>query len=323
MTKPTLTLTPCIPPQWAPSGHMQTVMGHILPSPRLKQKGKTYEIPLPDGDRLIGFLLLGTSSTVVYLFHGLAGSTDSTYIHRSAKVAQELGHTVFMINHRGCGEGRGLAKAPYHSGRGEDLSEVIAFGKKLFPNHKHLAVGFSLSGNALLLLLTRRRGKTKPDLAIAVNAPIDLHAASLALKTGFNRVYDLKFYLQCRSDVLAGLAEDSIKRSIPKIGTLFTLDQVYTAPAGGFRNREDYYSSCSTAALLSDITTPTVILTTMDDPFVSGETYAAARISPTTRLHIEKFGGHMGYISRAKTPLGTFRWLDYALHQSIQALLRL
>src|SRR5262249_33888601 len=142
-----LKLEPCLPPIWAPNGHAQTILGHLLPSPKLTEHGENIEIALPDGDRLVGSLLSGKSSVVVYLFHGLAGSIDSSYMHRTAIVARAQGHSVLMINHRGCGSGRGFAVAPYHSGRGEDLSAAVEYGRKRFPQHQHLAIGFSLSAN--------------------------------------------------------------------------------------------------------------------------------------------------------------------------------
>jgi hypothetical protein len=128
-----LNLQPCLPPFWAPSGHAQTVLGHLLPSKMLKQKGERIEISVSGGDKLVGFILSGTSNTVVYLFHGLAGSTDSTYMHRTAELALKLGHSVVMVNHRGCGEGVGFANEPYHSGRSEDLSAVLEYGRRRFP----------------------------------------------------------------------------------------------------------------------------------------------------------------------------------------------
>jgi predicted alpha/beta-fold hydrolase len=201
---------------------------------------------LADGDRLVGFIQPGESDTVIYLFHGLGGSIDSGYMHRTARLALKRGHGVMLFNHRGCGEGQGLSKYPYHSGRAEDLSAVIEYGKKLFPFKRHIAVGFSLSGNALLLLMTGRRGSTQPDAALSVNAPIHLQRTAQSLGEGFNRVYDAKFYLQCREDVLKSQADRKFKKSLPPLTTLREFDNLYTAPAGGFADREDYYSSCST-----------------------------------------------------------------------------
>jgi predicted alpha/beta-fold hydrolase len=311
-------LEPCIPPVWAATAHLQTILGHLLPSPKLKSKGKRVEIPVSDGDRLVAFIEEGESDSVVYVFHGLAGSTDSTYVHRTSILAQQLGHTVFLVNHRGCGEGAGLAKGLYHSGRGEDLAAAIAYGRKLFPSKRHVAVGYSMSGNALLLLLSGRRGDTRPDAAISVNAPIALEETSFLLGTGFNRIYDIKFYLQCRRDVFKAHSDPEVRKRIPRLSTIREFDNYYTAPFGGFKDREDYYSTCSTQALLKDIQVPTILLMSKDDPFVPFSSYEAAALSPNVLPHFEEFGGHMGYITRESTPLGTFRWQDYAVREALK-----
>ncbi len=311
-------LEPCVPPVWASTAHLQTILGYLLPSPRLTSKGKRVEIPLDDGDRLVGFVQEGESDTVVYVFHGLAGSTDSTYIHRTSILAQQLGHTVILANHRGCGEGAGLAKGLYHSGRGEDLSAVIAFGRALFPKKRHVAVGFSMSGNALLLLLSGKRGTTQPDAGISVNAPIALDKTSHMLGTGWNRIYDMKFYIQCRRDVFVAYQDPEVRKRIPRLSTIREFDNYFTAPFGGFANRDDYYAACSTQDLLGDIRVPTVLLTAKDDPFVPFDSYEQAKISKHVLAHFEEFGGHMGYLTREKTPLGTNRWQDYAIREALR-----
>jgi predicted alpha/beta-fold hydrolase len=288
----------------------------------LKHKGRRIEIALPDGDRLVGFVQPGEKKTMVYILHGLAGSIDSAYMHRTAMLAARHGFGTFLVNHRGCGEGAGLARGPYHSGRAEDLSAVIAEGRKLFPDHRHLAIGFSMSGNVLLLLLSGLRGSSQPDCAIAVNAPIHLESASSLLSKGFNRVYDARFYLQCRRDVFTGAGNEELKARLPRFSTIYNFDRLYTAPAGGFRDRQDYYESCSTHHLLDRIKVPTVILSSYDDPFVPVQNYLNSKPSRSVHLHIEKVGGHMGYWNRVKTPLGTRRWQDYAVNEAMKFLIR-
>ena len=174
-----------------------------------------------------------------------------------------------------------------------------------------------MSGNALLLLLTGLRGEVLPDFAISVNAPIDLAASALALEQGLNRLYDFRFVSRCREEVKARAG--GTHYSIPWNATLRDFDQLYTAPASGFSDREAYYRSCSTRNLLTKIQTPTLILTAEDDPFVGFSAYQGVKLSPTVRLHAERTGGHMGYVTRDKTPLGTYNWLDYALRESISA----
>lgn len=281
------------------------------------------EIPLPDGDRLIARKIDGKSDTVLYLFHGLTGSTEADYMQRTAALGVELGHTIYLVNHRGCGEGLGLARNPYHSGRAEDLSEVLRLGRAQNPGKKHIAVGFSLSANALLLLLSGRRGTTLPDAAIAVNAPIHLESSSLDLLQGLNRVYDFRFAIACRLNVKEmerkGLVEKG-KYKIPLLSNLREFDSLYTAPAGGFASREDYYSSCSTHLCLGAIQVPTVIITSEDDPFIDFCNYTSATLSSSAILHLEKVGGHLGYLTDRPTPLGTHRWLDYATREYLMEL---
>jgi len=288
----------------------------------LESAGRRIEVPLPDGDRLVAFHHEGSSGTVVYLFHGLGGSVSADYMHRTARVCRALGHAVIRVNHRGCGEGLGSARGIYHSGRAEDLSETIALGRRMHPGARHIAIGFSLSGNALLLLLSGARGETMPDCAIAVNAPIDLGHAAHQLRLGFNRIYDWRFVLGGRREVHRRVREGvhSKPYRIPLFSTLHDFDRLYTAEQGGFRDREHYYSSCSTRDLLHRIQIPTVLLTSEDDPFVHVANYRSALLSSRIHLHIEKHGGHMGYISQLPTPLGTRRWLDYALHHYLKLL---
>jgi uncharacterized protein len=162
-----------------------------------------------------------------------------------------------------------------------------------------------------------------PDAAIAVNAPIHLEDCALNLKKGLNRIYDLQFVTACRQEVRSRhQSEDEFKNAaFPRLGTLHDFDNWYTAPVSGFKNREDYYESCSTHLRLKNIRTPTVILTAADDPFVSVKPYRDAQISSYVQMHIEDVGGHMGYLTKMKTPLGTHRWLDYALHESLTGFL--
>lgn len=316
-------LLPCTPPFWARGGQSQTILGHLLPSPPLSEKGERIIVRLPDGDRLITYLHQRSPQSLVILFHGLGGSTDADYIARTSQIALTAGHSVARINHRGCGDGQGLARGIYHSGRSEDVSEVIGFFRGRLPQAKILALGFSLSGNALLRLLSGGPGNALPDCAISVNAPIDLDACSRLLTAPQNRIYDLRFVLKAKSDIrsreIAGLSLG--RTQIPWHISLREFDDIYTAPLGGFRNREDYYQTCSTAKHFEKILTPTHVLAAVDDPFIEIEAYRVARLGSGIRLRIENHGGHMGYLTEKPTPLGTRRWLDWYLSTAIEDLL--
>jgi hypothetical protein len=297
------------------------VAGNFLPAPGVDRDSTPLRIDLDDGDRLTGREYAGASDALVCFFHGLGGSNDAHYMRRGVAVARRLGHGAWSLNHRGCGDGAGLAKGTYHSGRADDLGAVFAAARRRHPGKRILAVGFSLSGNALLLNLGEGIGAfEKPDAAIAVNPPVDLEKGALLLKRGFNRLYDFRFVLRCRravrDRVKAGLIPD--RYPVKWWRTLHDFDNAFTAPASGFRDREDYYARCSAGPHLARIDRPTVIIMAKDDPFLDWRDHAAAEKSAFVRLHLEETGGHMGFVDRG---LPHHRWLDRALEHYLGELL--
>jgi len=316
-----LDLPACRPPWWARGRHGQTVIGNYLPFASSPYPFEAVRVQLEDGDRLAGREYPGETGTVVCFFHGLAGSNDAHYMHRGVTVAGRRGHWAGSRNHRGCGDGAGLAAGTYHSGRADDLGAVFAEVRQRHPGKRIVAVGFSLSGNALLLNLGEGIGRfEKPDAAIAVNPPVNLEKGALLLKRGFNRVYDLRFVLRCRKAirdrVRAGLIPDQYK--VKWWRPLHDFDNAYTAPASGFRDREDYYARCSAAPHLHRIDRPTVILMAKDDPFIDWRDHADAAKSEFVSLHPEEAGGHMGFVDQS---LPRHQWLDRALEHYLVELL--
>lgn len=309
-----------MPPLWAKGGHRQTILGYLIPSPQLFQSGLLYEVDLADGDRLRGRYYEVESDTIVALFHGLSGSSQSDYMQRIAIECLKHGHSVLLMNHRGAGEGLGCAKKPYHSGVSDDVAAVIAKLRKTHKGKKIGAVGFSMSGNILALLLGQT-GKAKPDFAVTVNAPLELGRCAFRLRMGLNKIYDIHFVANLRSELKTkkklGLFSEEYR--VSPFGSVMDFDQKFTAPACGFNDREDYYTQCSSKKWVQKIRVPTVMITSKDDPFVDWEEYVDAKISSSIHFHLENYGGHLGYISR-KTPRGNQRWLDYVVMEYIEAL---
>jgi predicted alpha/beta-fold hydrolase len=289
-------------------------MGKFLPEAPVELPWQGSRLDLEDGDALALRTLEGRTGVVVHLFHGLGGSADGAYMRRAAALLHARGHGVVAVNHRGAGEGRGLARRSYHSGSTGDLAAVLAHSRARRPGQRLLAVGFSISASQLLLLLGRDHPRGLLDGAIAVNPPADLEACSLRLGQGFNRVYDQYFIHRLRREVLSRPGAEAL----PPTPTLRAFDEAYTAPQAGFPSRLDYYRSCSCGPHLAGIQVPTVILTALDDPIAPGRELEAAPRSPWVHLHVERTGGHMGYLGRGVPGL---RWLEYALDHYLASLI--
>jgi hypothetical protein len=202
-----------------------------------------------------------------------------------------------------------------------DLAAVFETGRALFPGGLHLAIGFSLSATALLLLLGRDRhkGLCQPDRGIAVNPVVNMEVSSRRLSQGLNRFYELRFVNILRAQIderwRCGLIPNRIR--VSRTMTLRDLDAAYTAPQAGFRDRDDYYQTCSCGRHLRDIRVPTVILNSTDDPFTTARDMEGLVLSPAVHLHVEPCGGHMGFVS---TAIPGYRWLDYALEHYAREL---
>lgn len=311
----------------------------MLPSPGLRTRGEKMLVRFPDGDRVVCRLYDQKASTLIILFHGLAGSTNSKYMQRVALELLKKGYSVCMMNHRNAGEGRGLAREIYHCGRSDDLGYVITDLRARFPRTQIVALGFSMSANALLLLLSgvipakgiytpekfeeaqRVYGISLPDLAIAVNPPIDLEKTTQSFEFLTNRPYAV-YFLSYLEAAIRELNRDRLFRKKPPPISWFMkikeFDQQFTAPQGGFESSQDYYRKCSSKPHLHKIEKPTIIFTSADDPFIDVADFRDLHIPPNVHLHIENAGGHMGYIHREKTPNGTNRWLDYAIIETLK-----
>lgn len=301
-------LPPFLAPWWARGPHAQTILSHLWPDTFPPILGELTRLEREADEAMALRVEAGQQPVTLYLFHGLGGHARSSYMCRAAALGRARGWTVVAANHRGAGEGRGLARKPYHSGATADMAAVLAWGRERWPGHRHLAVGFSLSANVLLLLLGRDPQLTLPDAAIAVNPPGDLAAAALRLQRGLNRVYDRRFVKLLRQDVAAR------GKDLPPTRTLRDFDAVYTAQEAGFRDREDYYAQCSCGKHLHKITVPTVLITSVDDPFAPASDLGP--VSHSVQLHVQTHGGHMGYLSGAPQR----RWLDKALEAALGSL---
>ena len=303
----------CEPPFWARGPHLQTIAAQYLPSTQAPLPWARHTLDLGDGDQLTLRSLPGHSGVSVVIFHGLGGSVDGHYMRRIAALLHARGHALLLANHRGAGDGRGLARQPYHSGSTGDLAAVLRMGRGLFPGQLQVALGFSISANMLLLLLGRDAALGVPDRAIAVNPPVDLEACSQRLSRGLNLMYDQYFVHRLRREIRDRPGEPPL----PATRTLRALDQIYTAPRAGFASRLAYYDGCSCGPHLQAIQVPTVILTSLDDPFAPAGDIRQQPLGPGVHLHTEATGGHMGYVTRN---LPDHRWMDYALDHYVAQL---
>lgn len=304
-------------------GVAQTILATKFPGESALPKRKPHKIKMGPQSAIIALELEAKNprGSIVLLAHGMGGCSESGYMRRIAAKLWAKGSGVFMMNHRGSGPGLGMSDTLWNGGSSDDLDHMVKHIVKLYPKRSLLIVGFSLSGNVLLKYLGE--GRTLPTNvhgAFAVNPPIDLKVASriLSRKNGggiFNKYYMKLIHRQC--EALSECFPEAFQPQ-KKFKTIWEFDDVYTAPAAGFADVEDYYAKCSSGQFIDSINIPTVILCAKDDPFVPPTVFENLKMKLPINTIFPDRGGHMGYLTSKPTPFGDHRWMDYVVVNWVQ-----
>ncbi len=263
---------------------------------------------------------------LLVLFHGLEGSSASSYAQAFAAEARDRGWDFVLPHFRGCSGELNYAPRAYHSGDFEEIGWILArLRREAHPPQlgPMYAAGVSLGGNALLRWV-EEAGATAAatvDAAAAVCSPVDLAAGGHAIGRGFNRqVYTRMFLRSMLPKALAKLAQHPRlfdRERLLAARDLYAFDNVFTAPLHGFRDTDDYWARGSAKPHLQQIRIPTLLLNARNDPFVPAASLPRqAEVGQHVRLWQPAQGGHVGFPSGAPPghvttmPRCVMAWLD-------------
>ena len=282
------------------NGHIHT----IYPTLFRKLEGVHYRrerITTPDNDFLdVDWSVVG-SDRLVIISHGLEGHTHRAYVKGMAKAVNEEGIDALAWNFRGCGGEANRQFRLYHNGATDDLHTVIEHAAANYA--KIYLVGFSMGGNISLLYLGRKDFAV-PDAVegcVTFSVPCDLTDASVALERRENSIYMKRFLRLLHEKVRMKMElypERIDDRNYDQLKTFKDFDDRYTAPIHGFDSAEDYWQKCSCRPWLGKIKVPTLIVNSIDDPFLQGGCYPQEECSSNSNLTLEitRYGGHVGFV---------------------------
>ena len=292
-----------VPARGLDGGHRMTLYTWGRPRyfPRLPAPVRRYFDVAPDA-RVLAHCHWQPSPSArptLLALHGLEGSSGAHYMRGLADKAFAAGLNAVLLNQRNCGDTEHLSRGLYHSGLSSDPAAVIRELSEVDRLPAVVVVGYSLGGNLGL----RLAGTTPPGTlraVCAISPTMDLARCVDALERRQNAIYqwnfvrNLKRRMRRKARVLAGTFNlDALDR----IRTVREFDDAYTAPHHGFRDAADYYHRASSLRVVDRISTPTLIISAEDDPFVPPEQFrnpaAAANLKVTTA--ITRHGGHCGF----------------------------
>ena len=323
---------------WLFSGRLQTAAVPLAKVRRLHREfaSRRLIVPLDDGsgDRTDvyhywppGQQPWRSGRPVVLLVHGLGGHSHSAYVTCSAAALLDAGYEVLMPNFRGAGTSRDLAGTLHHPGRSEDLDLILrglaetapeSDGRDLF------AVGFSLGGHLLLKFLADLADAPDPipqrlTMAVTASAPLSLDTTSQRLDEWPNWPFNRYLLHKIKSEIVRPLAilSDRERAIIDEVRSVREIDQRLTAPRLGYDDAPAYYRANSAIEGLSEIALPTLLIHSLDDPFVADADYEHPDIEANPHLQtlLLPDGGHVGFFSGQSGS----RWIDRALIALLQA----
>jgi predicted alpha/beta-fold hydrolase len=291
-------------PLWG--GDLQTIATAFLPVRKCGASGSvSMEFPLKDGDTLLATLDHPATPIadrpLAILLHGVPGAEDSPYMLRMSRLLGSLGHRVLRLNWRGAGRSRAVCKHQYYAGSSDDLRELIAKLEPDLTKHGIVAIGYSIGGAILLKHLGEQKSATPLRAAASVSAPIDLLGTCRSLMRFRNGLYHEYVLSRIKREAMDdGAVLTEIEREdILAAQNLWQYDDYFTARRNGFKGAAQYYAECSAGRFIADIRIPTLVLTSLDDPWVPGDAYSGHKwLENESRSVIPLLlprGGHVGF----------------------------
>ncbi|MEM8982818.1 MAG: hydrolase [Pseudomonadota bacterium] len=292
------------PAPWCTNRHWQTVYPStpLYRSPTVAYEREALE--LPDGD-FVDIDWAGRTGrpdqTTLIVLPGLEGNSSSSYALTIGAAAVDAGWALGVMHYRGCSGRPNRLPRRYHAGDTGDIDFLAQQLHERQPDATLLAVGYSLGGNVLLKYLGEQGNAAVFDGAVAVCVPFDLSDSAQALSSGPSRFYQNFLMRRMR----ASLHEKYRPEFAPfdwdramRAKTFYEFDDQVTAPLHGFRGVDDYYARSSCGQFIGGIRKPTLLISALDDPFMTGAAFPSADTLPVdVRAAFSAHGGHVGFVS--------------------------
>ena len=314
-----LQFEPFVPRRFLRNRHAMTLAGNFLPRKNVlpEPEEELFQVE-PDVQVLCHchWQPHPERAATVIIVHGLEGSSLSQYVIGTGSKAWAARMNVVRMNMRNCGGTEKLTATLYHSGLSADIGAVmfaLVEKKKL---RRVSLVGYSMGGN-LVLKLAGDWGNGAPRelrAVAAVSPAADLGPSADAMHTPANRMYEYKFLLSLmrRLRHKATLFPELYKLPARWPRTIREWDHEVTARYCGFSSADDYYYRAAAARVVDRIAVPTLIINSLDDPFIrlTPETRAGITGNPNITLLETEHGGHCAFLAHPNGNGYDGRWAE-------------
>lgn len=270
------------------------------------------------GVRLLGFhsLCPATPSArapkgLAILLHGWEGSSESTYLLRTAQVLFGAGYDVLRLNFRDHGPSHHLNEGLFYAVLLQEVLDAVAQAADLVRAGAAHLIGFSLGGNFSLRIARQARALPKLASIAAISPVLDPDQATDRIDGhGLIRRYFLNKWRRSL------IRKQELYPHLYAFGEILKLPDLRTTTEALLADHSDYDSAVTyfkDYAIgpddLRQVAVPTVILTAQDDPIIPADDFKALAPNPMVRVAVQQYGGHNGFLCG----LGLQSWYEREL----------
>lgn len=287
--------------------HFNTIYRHFSKTEKINYKRE--RLTTKDNDFIDLDISSVNSNKLIIAIHGLEGNSKSKYILALVNIANLRNYDVITVNLRGCSGTPNNKLNSYHSGKTEDLFDIIEFVNKKYKYSEINIVGYSLGGNITIKFMGEFAEKMPSNLnkAVAISVPCKLKDSAIKLSKGFNKLYQYRFLSRLKKKAKIKFLQfpnhNLDENKILSSKNFKQFDNSYTAKANSFKNADDYWTKSSSEQFIKDIRKPVLLITAKDDPFLTDSCFPFndAKQSSSFYLLQTKYGGHVGFYQGFKS----------------------
>lgn len=255
------------------------------------------------------------SRALVILLHGWEGCSRSAYVLSAAIALYQAGFAVFRLNFRDHGDSHHLNEGLFNSTLLDEVIAAVRAVQVAIGASRNFLVGYSLGGNfALRTALFGPQQGVSFDHVAAVCPVIDPHHAMYSLENGrfFYHNYFVKKWQTSLVKKLNHFPDYDYQNTLLKLRTLRDMHDFFVPRFTGFPDRGAYFDAYKiTDEQFEQLTIPTTIISSRDDPIIRFETLPSADVTDLLRISLTAHGSHCAFLEN----LALNSWIDRNLIQ--------
>jgi predicted alpha/beta-fold hydrolase len=302
------------PTGWLANAHFQSIVPSLsLRRPFVAGRAKqmlavadTQIVDCGDGVRLLGHYSSQQAAgrpparDLAILLHGWEGSADSIYVLSLGSHLFSQGCDVFRLNFRDHGPSHHLNEDIFHSCRLDEVIGAVRSIQSSLPNKRITIAGFSLGGNfALRVAAKAHKVGIELERAAAVCPVLKPHSTMEVLENGWF-IYQQYFLNKWKRSLRRKQQCFPKRYDFTKIlaqTTIRSMTEMLVRNYSEFADLDAYLNGYAiTGEALSELTVPSHILISLDDPIIPA--HDLENLANTPHLHVTSIpkGGHCGFM---------------------------